>query len=102
MDAKQTSPTPRKDEMGMDYLPVYEDETRSGAAAVEGLATVNIDPQRQQLIGLKTADGRPRRGGRHLAHVGKVAVDETRVHHVNIKVSGFAEQVFVGLHRQAA
>ena len=28
MDPKQTSPTPRKDEMGMDYVPVYSDEVR--------------------------------------------------------------------------
>jgi Cu(I)/Ag(I) efflux system membrane fusion protein len=48
MDAKQTSPIPRKDEMGMDYLPVYEDEVSGGASSVEGLATVQIDPQRQQ------------------------------------------------------
>ncbi|HSB20356.1 MAG TPA: heavy metal-binding domain-containing protein, partial [Anaeromyxobacteraceae bacterium] len=33
MDPKQTSPVPRKDEMGMDYLPVYEDETHGGGAA---------------------------------------------------------------------
>ncbi len=95
MDPKQTSPTPRKDEMGMDYLPVYEDEARSGAAPVEGLATVQIDPQRQQLIGLKTAAVTRGSVGAAWRTVGKVAVDETRVHHVNIKVSGFAEQVFV-------
>ena len=32
MDPKVTSPTPRKDEMGMDYVPVYSDE-------VEGTGT---------------------------------------------------------------
>lgn len=94
MDPKQTSPTPRKDEMGMDYLPVYDDE-RGGGAPVEGLATVNIDPQRQQLIGLKTATAARGSVGDTWRTVGKVAVDETRVHHVSIKVSGFAEQVFV-------
>src|SRR6266545_1833353 len=56
MDPKQTSPTPRKDEMGMGYLPVYEDEVSGdGSSKVEGLATVKIDPQRQQIIGLRTA-----------------------------------------------
>ena len=54
MNPKQTSPVPRKDEMGMDYLPVYEDE-QSGGAPVSGLAAVTIDPSRQQLIGLRTA-----------------------------------------------
>ncbi len=95
MDPKVTSPTPRKDEMGMDYVPVYEDEAgQGGGAAVEGLATVQIDPQRQQLIGLTTAEVTRGPIGATWRTVGKVAVDETRVHHVNIKVSGFAEHVY--------
>jgi membrane fusion protein, copper/silver efflux system len=95
MDPKQTSPTPRKDEMGMDYLPVYDDEVKGGATPVDGLAVVNIDPQRQQLIGLRTAAATQGPVGATWRTVGKVAVDETRVHHVNIKVAGFVETVFV-------
>jgi Cu(I)/Ag(I) efflux system membrane fusion protein len=96
MDPKQTSPVPRKDEMGMDYLPVYQDDVSGGGASkVEGLATVSIDPQRQQLIGLRTAGATRGAVGGSWRTVGRVAVDETRVHHVNIKVAGFAEQVYV-------
>jgi Cu(I)/Ag(I) efflux system membrane fusion protein len=95
MDPKQTSPTPRKDEMGMDYLPVYEDEVAGGGAAVEGLAAVTIDPQRQQLIGLRTVEVVRGPVGASWRTVGKVAVDETRVHHVSLKVSGFADTVLV-------
>jgi Cu(I)/Ag(I) efflux system membrane fusion protein len=95
MDAKQTSPVPRKDEMGMDYVPVYEDEVSGGGATVEGLATVNIDPQRQQLIGLRTAEATRGPVAGSWRTVGRVGVDETRVHHVNIKVSGFVEHVYV-------
>jgi Cu(I)/Ag(I) efflux system membrane fusion protein len=95
MDPKQTSPTFRKDEMGMDYLPVYEDEVSGGTAPTDGLVTVNIDPQRQQLIGLRTTEVTRGPVGGSWRTVGKVAVDETRVHHVNIKVGGFAETVFV-------
>ncbi len=95
MDPRQTSPAPRKDEMGMEYLPVYEDEASGEGAKVEGLATVNIEPQRQQLIGLRTAAVTRGSVGGSWRTVGRVAVDETRVHHVNVKVSGFAEQVYV-------
>jgi Cu(I)/Ag(I) efflux system membrane fusion protein len=95
MDPKQTSHTPRKDEMGMDYLPVYEDEALGGSGPVEGLATVQIDPQRQQLIGLRTAEVVRGPVGGSWRTVGKVAVDETNVHHVNIKVGGFVDTVFV-------
>jgi len=54
MNPSQTSPVARKDEMGMNYVPVNEDEV-SGALAVPGLAAVQIDAQRQQLIGIRTA-----------------------------------------------
>jgi Cu(I)/Ag(I) efflux system membrane fusion protein len=98
MDPKQTSHTPRKDEMGMDYLPVYLDELQ-GAGPVTGLVTVRIDPARQQLIGLVTARATTGAIGGALRTTGRVAVDETRVHRVNVKFGGFVERVqadFVG------
>jgi len=95
MDPKQTSLTPRKDEMGMDYLPVYEDELKGGGSSVEGLATVQIDPARQQLIGLRTATAYVGAVGGAWRTTGRVAVDETRVHHVNVKVEGFVERIYV-------
>ena len=66
-----------------------------GAAAAEGLATVAIDPQRQQLIGLRTTEATRGPVGESWRTVGKVAVDETNVHHVNIKVGGFVDTVYV-------
>jgi len=95
MDPKQTSPTPRKDQMGMDYLPVYEDELKGGGSTVEGLATVQIDPARQQLIGLRTAPVAAGPIGGAWRTVGRVAIDETRVRHVNVKVEGFVERIYV-------
>jgi len=95
MDPKQTSHSPQKDEMGMDYLPVYEDELKGGGSTVEGLATVQIDPARQQLIGLRTAPVTAGPVGGAWRTVGRVAVDETRVHHVNVKVEGFVERIYV-------
>ena len=93
MDPKQTSPTPRKDEMGMDYVQVYSDEV-GGAASVEGLADVTIDARRQQLIGLKIARAELGLVGGSWRTNGRIAVDETRVHHVNVKFSGFMERVY--------
>jgi Cu(I)/Ag(I) efflux system membrane fusion protein len=94
MDPKQTSPTARKDEMGMDYLPVYEDEL-AGSTSVPGLATVEIDPGRQQLIGLKTSEVSQGPVGGVWRTVGRVAIDETRVRHINLKVPGFVERIYV-------
>jgi Cu(I)/Ag(I) efflux system membrane fusion protein len=71
----------------------------SVGATPEGLATVTIDPARQQLIGLKLAHVERARVAGSWRTTGRVAVDETRVHHVNVKFSGFIEHVhgdFVG------
>ena len=95
MDPKQTSPTPRKDEMGMDYVPVYADDVSDNAPPVAGLAAIDIDPSRQQLIGLSTAEARQAKVGGAWRTVGRVVVDETRVHHVNLKVGGFVERIYV-------
>jgi Cu(I)/Ag(I) efflux system membrane fusion protein len=95
MDPKRTSPTPRKDEMGMEYLPVYEDETAHAAPPVAGLATIDIDPSRQQLIGLRTVEVTRTKLGGARRTVGRVVVDETRVAHVNLKVAGFVERIYV-------
>jgi Cu(I)/Ag(I) efflux system membrane fusion protein len=65
----------------------------------EGLAAVTIDAARQQLIGLEVAHVERAPVGGSWRTSGRVAVDETRVHHVNVKFSGFMEHVhgdFVG------
>jgi len=53
MQASVTSPTPMKDSMGMDYVPVYADE--AGSVTVSGQADVRIAAGREQLIGVKLA-----------------------------------------------
>jgi Cu(I)/Ag(I) efflux system membrane fusion protein len=65
----------------------------------DGMAGVTIDPARQQLIGLKIAHVERAAVGASLRTSGRVAMDETRIHHVNVKFSGFMEHVhadFIG------
>jgi Cu(I)/Ag(I) efflux system membrane fusion protein len=67
--------------------------------APDGLSGVTIDPARQQLIGLRIGHAERGQVGGTWRTSGRVAVDETRVHHVNVKFSGFMEHVhgdFVG------
>ena len=47
-----TSPTPAKDEMGMDYVPVYADEGGAAHSDVPGRAGFALSTERQQLIGV--------------------------------------------------
>jgi membrane fusion protein, copper/silver efflux system len=76
---------------GMDLVPADGGGERGAASKSEGLATVTIDPARQQLIGLRTASAERGAVGGAWRTVGRVAVDERRVHHVNVKVGGFIE-----------
>jgi Cu(I)/Ag(I) efflux system membrane fusion protein len=85
-----------KDEMGMDYVPVYESELKGEAGPeVEGLATVKIDSDRQQLIGLTTAAVAEAPVGGALRTTARLAVDETRVRHIHVKVDGFVEKLYI-------
>jgi len=65
-----------------------------GAPAVEGLAPVTIDPSRQQLIGLRTAPVTEGKVGGTWRTSGRVAMDETRVRRVTLKVPAFVERVY--------
>ncbi len=95
MDPSITSPVFKQDEMGMDYLPVYENEVQGEAAPVDGHGTVTIDTERQQLIGLRTAKVVEGSVGGEIRTNGRVAIDETRVRRINVKVEGFVERLFV-------
>lgn len=70
MDLAVISPVPMKDQMGMDYIPVYEEQqiTAQGAG-------VYISPEKQQLIGVKTLAVRKQRLNYQISTVGKVAYD---------------------------
>jgi Cu(I)/Ag(I) efflux system membrane fusion protein len=94
MNPNDTSPVPKKDDMGMDYVPVYPEDI-GAQQPVAGFAGVRIDPERQQLIGLTTATATQGPIGGVIPTVGRVAIDETKVRHVNVKVGGFVEQIFV-------
>ncbi|HQU88978.1 MAG TPA: efflux RND transporter periplasmic adaptor subunit, partial [Denitromonas sp.] len=49
MGLPDTSPEPKKDSMGMDYIPVYEGDEPDGEGAVK------VSPARLQTLGVKTA-----------------------------------------------
>jgi Cu(I)/Ag(I) efflux system membrane fusion protein len=95
MNPSLTSQVPMKDEMGMDYVPVYEGELKGEGASIEDHSTVTIDHERQQLIGLRTEKVAEGMVSGELRALGRVVVDETRVRKVNVKVEGFVEKLFV-------
>jgi len=76
MRADVSSPVPAKDEMGMDYLPVYEDDA-APAGNVPGRAGFRLAPARQQLIGVTRGRVERRRLDSEIHAVGTVAYDPT-------------------------
>lgn len=69
MNPQVTSPVPMKDEMGMDYVPVYEDQ------ATQAHPGVYISPEKQQLIGVKKGKVQMRKLAGQILTVGRVAYD---------------------------
>ena len=102
MNPKITSPVFKKDEMGMNYLPVYADEAEGGAktaapaAGVPGLGTVTLGADELRLSGVTTAPAVRDTLGRSVRTSGIVVPDETRIRHVHTKISGWIEKLYVG------
>lgn len=72
-----TSPVPAKDEMGMDYIPVYEEEASATGeeSSVEGRAGFRLSQERQQLIGVTYASAKKEKISRMIEATGRVAFD---------------------------
>ena len=96
MGLPDTSPVPKKDSMGMDYIPVYADE---GSGAVPG--TVTISPERIQMLGVRTEAASLRPMAHTVRAVGTVAADERRIGVVNPKFEGWIEKLRVNTTGQA-
>jgi membrane fusion protein, copper/silver efflux system len=87
---------PKKDSMGMDYIPVYADE---GGGTVPG--TVKISPERIQMLGVRTEATSLRAMAHTVRAVGAVAADERRIGVVNPKFEGWIEKLLVNTTGQA-
>jgi Cu(I)/Ag(I) efflux system membrane fusion protein len=92
MDPNITSPVPRKDEMGMDYVPVYAEEAKSFAA--QG-AVVTIDPAIQQNMNVVTQRVQRRDIAHKIRTVGYLGYDQERMVSVTTKYPGFIEKTYV-------
>lgn len=64
------------------------------AAPVPGLATITIDAQRQQLIGLRPVVVKTAPFSGSLRTTGRIAYDETRVHDIHTKYEAYVERLY--------
>jgi membrane fusion protein, copper/silver efflux system len=89
MGLPDTSPTPKKDSMGMDYLPVYEGEDEGDGNEVK------ISTAKVQRLGVRTEAAQMRDLTRAVRAVGRVEVDERRIHTIAPKFEGWIERLHV-------
>ncbi|MFA6034673.1 MAG: efflux RND transporter periplasmic adaptor subunit [Myxococcota bacterium] len=95
MNPSVTSPTPAKDSMGMDYVPVYEEKNVGTGKAPEGLSTVRLGPEKTSLAGVRTEAAVNESMDYNIRTVGTVVADETLVRHVHTKIGGWVEKLYI-------
>jgi Cu(I)/Ag(I) efflux system membrane fusion protein/cobalt-zinc-cadmium efflux system membrane fusion protein len=90
MDPTEIYDHPGKSKMGMDLIPVYEDEATLGAGG-----TITIDPVVVQNMGVRTAPVRRVNFQRSIRTVGYVEFNEEKLYTVTTKISGWIEKLYV-------
>jgi membrane fusion protein, copper/silver efflux system len=95
MNPSVHSDSPAKDDMGMDFVPVYEDEAGPGASFAAGRTAVTVPPERAALLGIRSEPASLAAAIGVLRSVGRVAVDERRLQAVHAKLDGYVEALHV-------
>jgi Cu(I)/Ag(I) efflux system membrane fusion protein len=93
MGLPDTSPVPKKDPMGMDYIPVY-----AGEEAADAGSGIVVSTEKVQRLGVRTEAAALRELTRELRAAARIEVDERRLHAVAPKYEGWIER----LHANAA
>ena len=93
MGLPDTSPVPKKDPMGMDYLPVYDGEDDAGSG-------LKISPEKIQKMGVKAEAATLQVLDRSVRASGRVEIDESRTYTVTAKFEGYIERLYVNTSGQ--
>ncbi len=88
MGLPDTSPVPKKDAMGMDYVPVYEGEAGSSGQLDISIAKV-------QKLGVRSEAAAMRELNRELRVTGRIEVNERNSYTIAPKFEGWVERLFV-------
>ena len=92
MDANYRRDKPGKSPMGMDLVPVYEEDVGSGDA---GPGTVKISPEVINNLGVRTAGARMGELHSFIKTVGFVEYDQEQLVHVHPRVKGWIEKLYI-------
>ncbi len=96
MGLPDTSPTPKKDQMGMDYIAVYEGEDTAGSSSSSGSNTqISISTEKVQRLGVRTEAAKLRTLDRLVRAAGRIEPDERRTYAIAPKFEGYVERLHV-------
>lgn len=87
MGLPDTSPVPKKDNMGMDYIPVYQNE------AAEADTGLKISTAKLQKLGVKSEPATLRGMARDIRAVGIIDTDERRISVIAPRFEGYVESL---------
>ncbi len=86
MGLADTSPVPKKDSMGMDYIPVYEGEDSDDGS-------VKLSPGKIQRTGVKTEPAALRVIRRSIRAPGTIQLDERRISVISMRSESWVQKV---------
>jgi RND family efflux transporter MFP subunit len=98
MGLADTSPTPKKDPMGMDYIAVYEGEEEETPANANRL---KISADKVQKLGVRTEAAALRVLDKTVRASGRIEPDERRITTIAPKFEGYVEKLMVNATGQS-
>ena len=101
MGLPDTSPVPKKDPMGMDYLPVFEGEADAANDPPGASTALRISTEKIQKLGVKTDAARLRVLEQTVRAAGRIEPDERRLSTIAPKFEGYVERLHVNVTGQA-
>ena len=91
MDPTYISKEPGKSPMGMDLVPVYEEEGEEKVPA----SVIRIDPVTMQNMGVRLARVERKQLVKNIRTYGSITYDERKIYTVNTKFNGWIEKLYV-------
>ena len=98
MGLPDTSPTPKKDPMGMDYIAVYEGEADAEPASAN---QIKISTDKVQKLGVRTEAASMKAIDKIVRAAARIEPDERRVYLIAPKFEGYVERLHVSATGQA-
>lgn len=101
MGLPDTSPTPKKDQMGMDYIAVYEGEDQAESPNDPTSARqIRISTEKIQKLGVRSERAQLRSLDRTIRVAGRIEPDEQKVYAISPKFEGYVERLYVNVTGQ--